>query len=375
MMKLTKEQTNTIIIHILVWALILGLPVYPARRFQMGSNFLLNYYIFMAINILIFYANYLFLVPQLFFQKKRYRYYMSALALALFFYFISDFTNNQVFNYISKNESQEQFRSERPGQLNREPGEGRKPGLPPIRRPRFIIAIPNAHLIGYASSSLFMLFLSLGLRVLERQSKIEKMQEETEKARLNTELAFLKNQISPHFFFNTLNNIYSLIGRSNEDSRDAVIKLSRLMRYVLNESGQDNRLLSDEIEFMNNYIDLVKLRIGAKTRLNINFPAEYKNLMIPHLLFISLIENAFKYGISVQEESFVNISLECGEHSLIFRCENGLPESNNGPIMASPGIGLDNLRKRLGLLYPGRHELEINKTKGKFEVKLIIMLK
>jgi LytS/YehU family sensor histidine kinase len=219
-----------------------------------------------------------------------------------------------------------------------------------------------------------MVFLSLGLRVLERQSKIEKMQEDMEKSNLNAELTFLKNQISPHFFFNTLNNIYSLIDRSNEDSKNAVIKLSRLMRYVLNESGQDNRLLSDEIEFMNNYIDLMKLRMGSKTRLKVSFPSEYKNFKIPHLLFISLIENSFKYGISVQEESFVNISLVCEEHKIIFNCENGLPESS-GIIVASPGIGLENLKKRLSLLYPDRHELEINKTRSKFEATLIIQLK
>src|SRR4030042_687636 len=190
-----------------------------------------------------------------------------------------------------------------------------------------------------------------------------KMQEEMEKAKLNAELAILKNQISPHFFFNTLNNIYSLISRNNEDSKNAVIKLSKMMRYVLNESGQDNMLLSDEIEFMNNYIDLMKLRIGNKTRLNVNFPAEYKDLMIPHLLFVSLIENAFKYGISVQEESYVYISLECGENNILFKCENGLPESNNGTIFTSRGIGLENLKKRLSLIYPDRYELEINRTK------------
>jgi LytS/YehU family sensor histidine kinase len=243
-----------------------------------------------------------------------------------------------------------------------------------MRRPRFIIAVPYAHTLGYISSSLFMVFLSLGLRVLERQSKIEKRQEEMENAKLNAELALLKNQISPHFFFNTLNNIYSLIGRNNEDSKNAVIKLSKMMRYVLNESGQDNKLLSDEIEFMNNYIDLMKLRIGAKTKLKVNFPAEHKVLMIPHLLFISLIENAFKYGISVQEESYVNISLECEENNILFKCENGLPESNNGTIFASPGIGLENLKKRLSLLYPDRHELIIFRTKNKFEVNLIIQL-
>lgn len=368
MRKVTKEKTGRIIFHFLIWTVILGLPIYAARRFQMGSNFLLIYYTFTAINAFIFYTNYLFLIPVLFFQKKRYRYFIAVLALVFFFYFMFDFTNRQIDSYMTKKGNSEQF--------NTPPGDERGPGPPrgQIRRPWFIIAVPNAPMIGYISSSLFMVFLSLGLRVLEHQSKIEKMQEEMEKAKLNAELAILKNQISPHFFFNTLNNIYSLIGRNNEDSKNAVIRLSKLMRYVLNESGQDTKRLSDEIEFMNNYIDLMKLRIGAKTTLNVNFPAEYKVLLIPHLLFVSLIENAFKYGISVQEESYVNISLECGERYILFKCENGVPETNNGTLFASSGIGLENLKKRLSLLYPGRHELEINKTRNKFAVNLFIQL-
>jgi two-component system, LytTR family, sensor kinase len=366
--KVTKEKNTWIIVHILIWAVIVGLPIYAARRFQMGSNFLIVYYTITAISALIFYTNYLFLIPVLFFQKKRYRYYIAVLALVFFFYFLSDFANEQISSIISKDGNSEQF--------IRQPGQERRLRPPPLqrRKPRLIIAVPNAHFIGYMSSSLFMVLLSLGLRVLEHQSKIEKMQEDLEKAKLNAELALLKNQISPHFFFNTLNNIYSLIGRNNEDSKNAVIKLSRLMRYILDESGQDNMLLSAEIEFMNNYIDLMKLRIGPKTRLNVNFPTKYKDLMIPYLLFVSLIENAFKYGISVQEESYVNISLECGENNILFKCENGLPESNKGTIFASPGIGLENLKKRLRLIYPNRHELEINKTKNKFEVNLNIQL-
>jgi sensor histidine kinase YesM len=368
MRKETKEKATRIMLHILIWAVILGLPLYAARRFRMGGNFLLTYYTITAISAFIFYLNYLFLIPLLFFQKKRSRYYISVLALVFFFYFISDFTSEHVSTIISKKGNSDQ--------IIRQPGEERRLRPPPIqmRRPGFVIAMPNAQLIGYTTSSLFMVFLSLGLRVLERQSKIEKMQEEMERANLNAELALLKNQISPHFFFNTLNNIYSLIGRNNEDSKNAVIKLAKMMRYVLNESGQDNRQLSDEIEFMNNYIDLMKLRIGSKTRINVNFPTEYRDLMIPHLLFISLIENAFKYGISVQEESYISIDLECRDNNILFKCENGLPESNNGPIFASTGIGLENLKKRLSLLYPGKHELEIDKAKNKFEVNLIIQL-
>jgi two-component system, LytTR family, sensor kinase len=366
MRKATYDKVVRIALHILIWAVILGLPVYAARRFQMGRHFLLTYYSITAISALIFYTNYLFLIPVLFFQKKRYRYYISVLTLIFCFYFISDFASEKIFSLISKSGTDQIIT----------PGEEPHLRLPPIqmRRPGVIIAMPNAQLVGYASSSLLMVFLSLGLRVLERQSKIEKLQEEMEKANLNAQLIILKNQISPHFFFNTLNNIYSLIGRNNEDSKDAVIKLSKMMRYVLNESGEENRMLSEEIEFMNNYIDLMKLRIGAKTKLNVNFPVVYEDRAIPHLLFISLIENAFKYGISVQEESFVNISLWYSENKIIFQCENGLPDSNNWPIITSTGIGLENLKKRLSLLYRGRHELEIKRTENKFEVNLIIHL-
>lgn len=364
---MTKEKRTRIIIHILVWAVILGLPIFSAKRFRMGGNFLVTYYAFTTISALIFYANYLFLVPVLFFRKKRYKYYLAVLALVFLFYFVSDFTNQRISSYIFKKGESEQ--------LARQPGDERHlrpPGPPRLPDRGIIIAIPYARLIGYLSSSLFMVFLSLGFRVLEHQSKIEKMQDEEEKAKLNAELTLLKNQISPHFFFNTLNNIYSLIGRNNEDSKNAIIKLSKLMRYVLNDSGQDNKPLIEEIEFMKNYIDLMKLRIGARTKLNINFPAEYSDVMIPHLLFISLIENAFKYGVSVQEESFINITMECGERSLLFKCENGIPENDNRTIFASTGIGLENLKKRLSILYHDRHELRINSTKNKFEVNLNI---
>jgi len=170
----------------LVWIVILVLPIYSARRFQMGSNFLLNYYTFMAINAVIFYLNYLFLIPGLFFQKKRYRYYLAVLALVFSFYFMSDFANSQVFNYISENNNS--------GQLVGPPAEGQIPRQLQGGVRRRIVNIPHAHFIGYTSSSLFMVFLSLGLRVLEQQNKLEKMQEQMEKAKLNAELAFLKNQ-------------------------------------------------------------------------------------------------------------------------------------------------------------------------------------
>ncbi len=365
MRKETKGKSTRIILHILAWAVILGLPIYSAIRFRMGNNFLVTYYTFAAINALIFYTNYLFLIPVLFFQKKRYRYYIAILALVFFFYFISDFANKQIYSYISKNGNSEQ--------VNRPPVD--KQGriqLPPLRRPWIITAVPYAHTLGYISSSLFMVFLSLGLRVLERQSKIGKMQEEMEKAKLNAELALLKNQISPHFFFNTLNNIYSLIGINAEDSQKAVLKLSKLMRYLLYESEQGDTRLSNEIDFMNNYIDLMKLRVNDKVELSVSFPKKYEDKNIPPLLFIPFIENAFKHGISYREKSFIDINMAVTVESISFRCVNSLIRTKEEDPYGHSGIGLENAGKRLNLLFPGRHELMIDKSGNAFEVFLTI---
>ena len=246
------------------------------------------------------------------------------------------------------------------------------PGPPRGEMTRSGFPFRDFHILSFASSSLFLIFFSLGLRVLERQSKIEKIQEEMERAKLNSELAFLKNQISPHFFFNTLNNIYSLIGINTDDSQKAVLKLSKLMRYLLYESEQGDTKLSQEIDFMTNYIDLMKLRMSDKVALSVSFPEKYEDMSISPLLFIPFIENAFKHGISYREKSFIDISMQSGKNSISLKCLNSRIQKNGNSEKEHPGIGLENAVKRLNLLYPGRHELKITETDKTFEVLLFI---
>jgi LytS/YehU family sensor histidine kinase len=254
----------------------------------------------------------------------------------------------------------------------RSENERRQPGPPApdkfFGRPPF----RQMHFFNYAFTSIFLIFFSVGLRVLERHSDIEKWQKELEKEKLNSELAFLKNQISPHFFFNTLNNIYSLISINQEDSQKAVLKLSKLMRYLLYESEHGDTKLSSEIEFMNNYIDLMKLRMSEKINLSISFPGNYEDRSIPPLLFIPFIENAFKHGISYREKSFIDISMTSSIDSINFRCANSVVKSGEDADSEHSGIGLENVSKRLSLLFPGTHELKINKSDTEFEILLRI---
>jgi LytS/YehU family sensor histidine kinase len=230
------------------------------------------------------------------------------------------------------------------------------------------------HLYNFTFNALVITIFALGLRVLERHALIEKRQKELEKEKLNSELAFLKNQISPHFFFNTLNNIYSLININAEDSQKAVLKLSKMMRYLLYESDHGENQLSHEIEFMNNYIDLMRLRMSDKVKLDVSFPAKTENISIPPLMFISVIENAFKHGISYREKSFINISMEVSSDFITFRCANSLKKAGDEISDEHSGIGLENVSKRLNLLFPGRHELKIEKTESAFEVFIKVFL-
>ncbi|OFY64474.1 MAG: hypothetical protein A2Y71_05460 [Bacteroidetes bacterium RBG_13_42_15] len=354
-----KKRANgpkiRVVLHILVWAILLALPLYSVKRLQFSSDFLLIYYSYTIINGLLFYANYLLLIPKLFFRKRRISYYLSALALIVCFYFVADISNNIVIGYLEKKNP-----------------EGLERRLPPPRGMRLRVPVAGPHVMGYVSSSLLIVFLSLGVKVLERQSRIEKMQEEMEKAKLNAELAFLKNQISPHFFFNTLNNIYSLIDINAEDSQKAVLKLSKLMRYLLYESEQGDTKLSYEIDFMKNYIDLMKLRMSEKVSLAVDFPEVNDDISIPPLLFIPFIENAFKHGITTRGRSFINIGLSSTSEVLIFKCSNSI--AGKGPEDRQPGIGLENVKKRLALLFPGKHDLFIDKHDDEFRVLLNIKL-
>jgi two-component system, LytTR family, sensor kinase len=352
----------TVFLHMLAWTIIFGIPLYFFRRWDVGKDFIWIYYIGNIINAVIFYSNYLVLVPKFFFETKKLKYYLSVTALLVVLYFVSDRSNDYVFSHVPGRDNViEAGRHEDHGNQGQKSDRGF--GRPPFR---------EMHLFNFAFSSLFLVFFSLGMRILERHSQTEKLQKELEKEKLNSELAFLKNQISPHFFFNTLNNIYSLISINAEDSQRAVLRLSKLMRYLLYDSEHGNTRLSNEIDFMNNYIDLMKLRMSNKIDLKVEFPVDYEDINIPPLIFIPFIENAFKHGISYREKSFIEISMKRIGGSIFFRCANSMVKNREHEEPDHSGIGLENVTKRLNLLFPGMHDIKINKSEKEFEVLLQI---
>lgn len=212
--------------------------------------------------------------------------------------------------------------------------------------------------------------ISATIPVIRQWRRSENRAIEAETERANAELAFLKSQVNPHFLFNTLNNIYSLAVSKSEHTAPSIMKLSSIMRYVTDEVGEDFVPLENEVACMENYIDLQKLRLGSKMKVDYTITGGLANKQVPPLLLMTFVENVFKYGISSHEESDISIRLKTDEHSIAFYCRNRLFETKRNTERT--GIGIANGRKRLQHLYPNTHSLHIREEDGFFTVQLIL---
>ena len=235
-------------------------------------------------------------------------------------------------------------------------------------------SLPENLLAGYSSFLIFALlvnlmavFIAISIRYVMRQS--EKKQKEVE-----AELAWLKNQINPHFLFNTLNNISSLTQIDADKAQDTVMQLSDLLRYAMYETNKPKVPLEGEVEFMRNYIDLMKLRCNEMTTVNVQWSIVNGQSEVAPLLFISLIENAFKHGTNSNAPASIDISLTQQDGTLVFICGN---TNNPKPTKdrSGSGIGLENTRRRLDLLYPGHYTWEQTITpENIYHVKITLQL-
>lgn len=210
-------------------------------------------------------------------------------------------------------------------------------------------------------SGMFMFFLlncivaaiAIGIRHFIRTGQIRQQLKDEQAKHTEAELAWLKNQINPHFLFNTLNNISSLCQIDADGAQDAIAQLSDLLRYAMYETNKNTVPIQGEVEFMRNYIELMKLRCNEKTEVKTTFDIE-QNMDIAPLLFISLIENAFKHGVSSNRPSKIDIRLVTEGDDLVFTCDNTNYPKDDADRSGS-GIGLENTRRRLDLMYPDHY--------------------
>lgn len=195
-----------------------------------------------------------------------------------------------------------------------------------------------------------------------------------QKEKQEAELMALKSQINPHFLFNTLNNIYSFSVRQNPNTPNLILKLSDLTSYVLYESDRETVLLKSEIEFIRNFIELEKIRVDEKVKINFDVNVEDESIQVAPLLFIPLVENIFNHGLHKQSENdFANISLVQNSNEILFTTDNTYSLEPTKAKKNKQGIGIKNLRKRLELIYPD-HKLTTSNENGIYRVEMRIKL-
>ncbi|PZF74572.1 sensor histidine kinase [Taibaiella soli] len=296
----------------------------------------------LVILIALYYANTIYAAPALLFRKKIWLFILWAFVSVTFVTLLGQWINDHLHFYEAMSTA-----------LGRPP---HKPG----------------NFDGFMMiTSLLIMGISTSIVAYERWQQVTALREELEKEKISAELAFLKAQINPHFFFNTLNNIYSLSYIDVNASRDALQKLSRMMRYVLYEAQHDTTLLSKEISFIDDYIELMRLRLSENTQVHYVKPQHFKDEAIAPMLLMPFIENAFKHGVSNIDKGTIDIILEENDDVFSMTVSNPLIAANPNKIEEDGGIGLQNTVRRLELTYPGRYTLE---TKRQDEQKYIVHL-
>ena len=195
--------------------------------------------------------------------------------------------------------------------------------------------------------------------------------ESLEKLRLMDELKFLKAQINPHFLMNSLNNIHSMIEIDSAKAQDMTLELSRLMRYVLYEGANATASFADEVAFILNYVSLMRCRYpDSKVQISVDVPKNpSRSVVVPSMLLVTFVENAFKHGVSAHVDSFVTVDMGMEEGNIVFTCINSVIEKTTADYSGS-GIGIENMKRRLELLYPGNYSYEQRQENGKYIVKV-----
>ena len=305
------------------------------------------------------------LLPKLFFKGKRLLYFICSLAVIVgittIIYAFDDKIKDPQFPPPERMERQ----FENPPQRISENDP------PPPMQPRGNNPKPIPVYANFIILAVLLVGFDAGLQISMRWANLEQEKFKLQKESVENQLAFLKNQVSPHFFMNTLNNIHALVDIDSEEAKQSIIKLSNLMRHLLYDSEEKLTPIKKEVAFIQSYIELMRLRFTQKVNVDVDIPDNIPDKSIPPLLFTSLLENAFKHGISYNHASFIKIIMSFTENGLNFKIEN-----SNHPkkTETSSGIGIENTKKRLDLLYKNEYDLSITDTEEKYAVNLNIPL-
>lgn len=329
-----REKVIEIALHIVVWSYIFSSPLFTHPQDNINWERVAVRTLFSSALFLTFYLNYFWFIPRFFLQKRFKTFFLSNLATLLL---LSGGVETIFHLHLMAHLGLHVPREHHPGLSH---PANRSTGLP------IIFFIRNMLTFAFAWGAAMAVRLSL------RWYNLDRMQTEAELGRTAAELLNLKSQISPHFLLNTLNNIYALTAFDITRAQTAILELSRMLRYQLYEEQETRVSLQKEAEFLLNYIALMKLRLARHVEVDANFSAQdFAGLYVAPHIFISLVENAFKHGVSPTQPSFIHVSLTHKDEQITFCCHNSnFPKNQDDK---SPGgIGLKQVERLLQLYYP-----------------------
>ena len=350
-----KTRKGFLLLYAIIWLLVL---ISPYLRYMQdvsanGWSRMIGDWTNLFLLLLLFLINLFVLVPRLLFNDKRSQYFVLVTAMIIAVAFI--------------------------GLILHPTGPPQPPGMgipPPDLQPGRPYDLQS--LLGTILNNLITAILIIGSSTaieLEYKWRSEqKLRKDAEKEQLKTSLALLRHQVSPHFLMNTLNNIHSLVEIDSEKAQDAIERLSTLMRYLLYDSAQNTIELKKEIEFINSFVLLMQLRHSDEVEVTVVVPEQIPDTRIPPMLFISLLENAFKHGVNYPIKSYIYFELRITGTSLNCIIKNSKHNITSKSPGEYSGIGLENIKKSLVLLYEHTYRLEIQDKKNEFEVSLTIPL-
>ena len=363
----SSSSRNEMLLYLVIWFVIAALPVaLELWKFMNSSEFewtfVIRWWIGMVPLIVIFLIHNHFLLP-IYLKKGLVKRYCMALLIVL-----SVYAAVLVFTGRSARREMHQY-----------PG----PPRPPIefaQEPPPHHQMPGRHPRPFPFPLLFKVMLAamtMGMNVAISlafaYNREQANRKDRENTRLQEELRYLKQQISPHFLMNVLNNIHEMAEEDTREAQNMILELSYLMRYVLYESEHDMTTLAAESRFISSYVALMKKRyVEDIVRVSINIEEDApEDVRIPPLLFVTFIENAFKHGVSYLNETVININLRESGGNVFFSCDNTIPQGKQAGVDTG-GIGLANVRRRLDLLYGKNYSLTISEDHDRYSVSLLI---
>lgn len=392
-MRLSLRNQKENIFYLILWLVLFAAPVLTSYiRATTGEEIpvhwpeIVHVWKIFAVFLIIFLIHNFVLAPLLVYKERKRLYLATTGCLVAVFVLFNCYSNHHRQDDRPDFGPRMEANDKVPPPIVEEPGlqgDNVRPPLPKPRDPKpdeLPPGLPPLLTQGGIVSSLFLILLlgmNIGVKLYFKSDRDRKQMLVLERENIESQLEYLKYQINPHFFMNTLNNIHALVDIDPEKAKTSIVNLSKLMRYMLYEGNHPMVPLGRDIDFLRNFLKLMQLRFTDHVSISVNIPDELPDSLIAPMLLITFVENAFKHGVSYQQRSFVDISLSTEDQRLLFSCRNSKKQTPTQPTderINEGGMGLTNVKKRLDLLYGRNYTLDIKDEAETYNVELNIPL-